>query len=61
MKLEKAIEILIRLSLYNLREFHPNAFDAIGLGIEALKRCKYLSEHTTRWADVPLPGETIED
>ena len=34
--------------------------DAVKLDIEALKRCKYISEHTDRWAGVLLPGETEE-
>lgn len=30
---------------------------AVKVSYEAMKRCKYLVEHTTRWAGVLLPGE----
>ncbi len=33
-------------------------YNSIKLGNVALKRCKYISEHTSKWADIPLSGET---
>jgi len=58
MKIAQAIEALkadlLRPGSVDKLDFQ----DAEQLGIEALERCKYIAEHTTRWADVPLPGET---
>ena len=58
MKIDKAIE-LKELTGQAFLNADPDELDeADRLSIEALKRCKYISEHTTRWADVLLPGET---
>lgn len=38
----------------------PEEHDAIKLGIEALKRCKWLASLRTWENLVPLPGETEE-
>lgn len=58
MKIDKAIIIL---TIHN--DHNPNYTDAERrqahqLGIEALKRCQYIAEHTDRWHNVLLPGET---
>lgn len=59
--IEKAIRGLTELEqgldLPLLKDYSKD----IALGIEALKRCKYISEHTNRWAVVLLPGEIKED
>jgi len=58
--IEKAIEIL---EIEEASDFQGITYDfeeAARLGIEALKRCQYIAEHTDRWAGVLLPGETEE-
>ena len=57
MKITKAIEILELNALEQGSYLPPDYITALKLGIEALKRCKYISEHTARWAQVLLPGE----
>lgn len=61
MKVSKAIEILEITTANSRADNTPNVRDAINLGIEALKRCQYIAEHTDRWAGVLLPGETPEE
>lgn len=60
MNIAKAIEIKGRTGEDFLNTDPDEIDEADRLSIEALKRCKYISEHTTRWADVLLPGETKE-
>ena len=60
MKLDTAIKTLAFLVDQKADTISANEKEATELGIEALKRCKYISEHTARWADVPLAGETKE-
>ncbi|MBA7642048.1 hypothetical protein ES703_49734 [subsurface metagenome] len=60
MKPEKAIEILSNPPTWLKRNAAIDYLDAAKLGVEALKRCKYLEEHTDRWAGVLLPGETMD-
>ena len=58
MTIDEAIEItnnVLPTLDYRLEEAEKAA---IKLGIEALKRRKYESERTSRWADMSLPGET---
>lgn len=58
MNLTKAIEIKGRTGEEFLNTDPNEIEEADRLSIEAMKRCKYISEHTTRWAGVLLPGET---
>ena len=54
MTIDKAIEILSQSSSYTTEDF----WKAANLGIEALKRCKVVSEGYQFWHEKPLPGET---
>lgn len=56
----EAIEILNEARPPSFWGENPKLEKAMILGSEALERCKYISEHTTRWADVLLPSETKE-
>lgn len=60
MKLKKAIEILTGCMEANSFIRGSDLHSSVQLGIEALKRCQYISKHTDRWAGVLLPGETKE-
>ena len=60
MKLAKAIELLERADIPKTKERFPEFYDALKLGIEALKRT--ISNRQVYWgaAYVTLPGETEE-
>jgi len=58
MKLEKAIEIKTDYVEHLPLGVNADWINADRLSIEAVKRRKYISEYTSRWADIPLPGET---
>lgn len=60
MTIDEAIEILTLDVKGSTKIAYDDWQSALNLGIEALKRCKYLEEHTDRWARVLLPGETKE-
>ena len=60
MKLEEAIKILTTHHRDQCTSIDSDTDDALQLGIEALKRRKYQSEQTSKWADIILPGETRE-
>lgn len=61
MNLLKAIEILSADESDRHPDTNPAVNEATKLGIEALNRCKTLSENSPLWAAKPLPGETKED
>lgn len=61
MTLEKAIRTLTFQLSKSALTVGPGLREAVKLGIEALKRCLYIAQHTARWTLVPLPGETRED
>ena len=61
MKIGKAIEIQTIHNDHNPNFTDAERREAHQLSIEALKRCKYIAEHTDRWAGVLLPGETKND
>ena len=58
MTIDEAIKILER-SLYKHTFLYAGRDDeALGLSIEALKRCQILAKNDTYWAARPLEGET---
>lgn len=60
MNIDKAIEIKSCTGEEFLHTDPDDIDEADRLAVEALKRCKYLAEHTERWSGVLLPGETKE-
>jgi len=58
MKLEKAIEILEILSDGTVEHIYNERADAIGLGIEALKKCQERSDRFPHLPHLRLPSET---
>ena len=59
-KIDEDIKIKMRNRHMGILGPTEKDFEADDLSIEALKRRKYESERTSRWADMPLPGETKE-
>ena len=57
MNIEKAIEILGEQADVS-KVSRQDLFEARQLGLEALKRCQFLSEHPAPFTWTPLPGET---
>jgi len=58
MTIDEAIKVLEPVYQGFIPSANPKSIEALKLSVEALKRCKYISEHTERWAGVLLPGET---
>jgi len=58
MKLQEAIEIKTYFEPSPSKAPIADWIIADRISIEAMKRCKYLRDHTDRWANVLLPGET---
>jgi hypothetical protein len=57
MTIDEAIEILFKQPIHLRTKEDHDFFEAIQLGIEALKRCKVLAQESPLWAAKPLPGE----
>lgn len=55
--IDEAIEIKLNWRRNQKADLPIPLAQADNLSIEALKRCKYIAEHTERWARVLLPGE----
>ena len=60
MTLKKAIEKLTELSIPGSPDLEPDDFNALKLGIEALKRISYERAARPERKNPPLPGETNE-
>ena len=60
LRIDEAIEILTVLSLYTLTKYHAHSFEALGLGIEALKEVERLRSYKAFHIVKLLPGETKE-
>ncbi len=58
MKINEAIERLETFVERHTSAGYSDLIPALKLGIEALKRRKRESERTSKWADIPLLGET---
>lgn len=58
MTLEKAIETLIEWDILSANEVDLDLRNAVKLGIEALKRVKYIRDTYQKSSYVLLPGET---
>uniref|UniRef100_A0A6H1ZUA4 Uncharacterized protein n=1 Tax=viral metagenome TaxID=1070528 RepID=A0A6H1ZUA4_9ZZZZ len=58
MTIDKALEVLAVLTRAPGIDQHPQLFNAVNLGIEALRQVKYSRFDPSTWEPRPLPGET---
>lgn len=61
MTLTKAKEILTHLLSTSSRDKSPDSWDAMKLGLEALKACKKRADRFPNIPNLKLPSETRED
>lgn len=59
MTIDQAIERLTKLANENVGIWLDYELEAAQLGIEALKRCKYIRTHPSEPRVWKLPGETV--